>query len=128
MKLLLDTHVFLWWASDPAKLSPAAWSACGNPANDFLLSLASVWEMQIKCQTGKLPLTPSLADLVARHQQKQGLALWPVTLEHLLYLEILPPAHKDPFDRMLASQANLDALTLVTADPIFGQYPVTVLW
>src|SRR5947209_19873707 len=105
MKLLLDTHVFIWWASDPAKLSPAALSACGNAANEFLLSLASIWEMQIKCQAGKLPLTAPLADLVARHQQKQGLVLWSVTLEHILHLETLPPAHKDPFDRMLAAQA-----------------------
>jgi PIN domain nuclease of toxin-antitoxin system len=127
MKLLLDTHVFIWWDSDPAQLSQPALTALRDPANTIAFSVVSVWEMTIKRQLGKLILRLPLSQLVA-HQQANGLQVLPVTLTHTLAVEGLPPVHKDPFDRLLAAQANVEGVDFVTADPIFAQYPVRVLW
>jgi PIN domain nuclease of toxin-antitoxin system len=127
MKLLLDTHVFIWWDSDPAQLSQPALTALRDPANTIAFSVVSVWEMAIKRQLGKLILRLPLSQIVA-HQQANGLQVLPVTLTHTLAVEGLPPVHKDPFDRLLAAQANVEGVDFVTADPIFAQYPVRVLW
>jgi PIN domain nuclease of toxin-antitoxin system len=125
--LLLDTHVFIWWDSDPAQLSQPALTALRDPANTIAFSVVSVWEMAIKRQLGKLILRLPLSQIVA-HQQANGLQVLPVTLTHTLAVEGLPPVHKDPFDRLLAAQANVEGVDFVTADPIFAQYPVRVLW
>jgi PIN domain nuclease of toxin-antitoxin system len=127
MKLLLDTHVFIWWDSDPARLSAPALAALRDPANEVWLSVASVWEMAIKAQLGKLTLRLPLADIV-RRQQGNGLQVLPVTLAHALAVEGLPALHKDPFDRMLIAQANVEGAELVSADQVVRQYPVRVLW
>jgi PIN domain nuclease of toxin-antitoxin system len=127
MKLLLDTHVFIWWDSDPARLSAPALAALRDPANEVWLSVASVWEMVIKAQLGKLTLRLPLADIV-RRQQGNGLQVLPVTLAHALAVEGLPALHKDPFDRMLIAQANVEGAELVSADQVVRQYPVRVLW
>ena len=99
MKLLLDTHIFIWWADQPEKLSPAALSALEDETNELLLSVASVWEMQIKIQLGKLKLSLPLKDLVKNQQETNGLTVSPVALTHALALDALPFHHKDPFDR-----------------------------
>lgn len=127
MKLLLDTHTFIWWDSDPAQLSQLALAALRDPANTVWFSTASVWEMVIKSQLGKLTLRLPLSQIVAQ-QQTNGLQVLPVTLAHTLAVEGLPLVHKDPFDRLLAAQANVEGAEFVTADPIFAQYPVRVLW
>jgi PIN domain nuclease of toxin-antitoxin system len=127
MKLLLDTHAFIWWDSDPGKLSAAALSAVCDPANEVWLSVASVREMVIKAQLGKLALRLPLADIIGQ-QQANGVRLLPVTLEHALAVEGLPPIHKDPFDRVLIAQANVEGAELVSADPVVRLYPVRVLW
>jgi PIN domain nuclease of toxin-antitoxin system len=125
---LLDTHVFLWWATEPSKLSAAALTFLQNPANPLLLSVASVWEAQIKHQLGKLKLQSPLATLVAQQQQTNGIALLPIDLDHVFALSSLPKLHKDPFDRILIAQANTEGATLLSADPIIAQYPVQALW
>lgn len=127
MKLLLDTHTFIWWDSDPSQLSTAALAALRDPANEAWLSVASVWEMVIKAYLGKLVLRLPLADIVA-HQQANGLQILSVTLAHALAVEGLPAVHKDPFDRLLIAQTNVEGAELVTADQIVRQYPVRVLW
>jgi PIN domain nuclease of toxin-antitoxin system len=127
MKLLLDTHAFIWWDSDPAQLSARALAALRDPANEVWLSVASVWEMVIKAQLGKLTLRVPLAEVV-RQQQANGLRVLPVTLAHALAVEGLPPIHKDPFDRVLIAQANVEGAELVSADHVVRQYPVSVLW
>jgi len=101
MKLLLDTHIFIWWADQPETLSPAALSALEDEANELLLSVASVWEMQIKIQLGKLKLSLPLKDLVKNQQETNNLTVSPVALTHVLALDALPFHHKDPFDRLL---------------------------
>lgn len=94
MKLLLDTHIFIWWADQPEKLSPAALSALEDEANELLLSVASVWEMQIKIQLGKLKLRLPLKELVKNQQETNDLTVSPVALTHVLALDALPFHHK----------------------------------
>jgi PIN domain nuclease of toxin-antitoxin system len=127
MRLLLDTHTFVWWDSDPARLSAVALAALRDPANTVWLSVVSVWEILIKAQLGKLSVRLPLPDIVAQ-QQANGLQVLPVTLPHSLTLEGLPPIHKDPFDRLLIAQAIVEGAQLVSADHVFVQYPVRLLW
>jgi PIN domain nuclease of toxin-antitoxin system len=127
MRLLLDTHVFIWWADDPEKLSPAALAALEDEANELLLSVASVWEMQIKIQLGKLKLSLPLKELVKNQQETNNLTVSPVELSQVLALDALPFHHKDPFDRLLIAQSIQEDLTLVTADSQFSAYSVKLL-
>ncbi len=127
MKLLLDTHAFIWWDSDPTQLSAPALAALRDPANEVWLSVASVWKMAIKAQLGKLTLRLPLADIV-RQQQSNGLRVLPITLAHVLAVEGLAAIHKDPFDRVLIAQANVEGCQLVSADSAVRQYPVQILW
>ena len=127
MKGLLDTHAFIWWDSDSAKLSASARAFIQDPGNSIALSVASVWEMLVKSDLGKLTLTQPLREILIR-QQANGISILPISLDHVLRLEAFPRPHKDPFDRMIAAQAAVEHMTLVSADPIFAQYPVTVLW
>jgi PIN domain nuclease of toxin-antitoxin system len=128
MKVLLDTHAFIWWDSDAAKLSPQARAACQDRANLLLLSVASVWEMQIKLQLGKLHLRLALADVVGEQQQTNDIQVLPVALGHVLALQNLPVHHRDPFDRLLIAQANAEEAVLISHGPVFTHYPVKVLW
>ena len=127
MKLLLDTHIFLWWADDPEKLSQAALSALQDEANELLLSVASVWEMQIKIQLGKLKLSLPLKDLIKNQRETNELNLLSVELKHVLALDALPFHHKDPFDRLLIAQSLEEDLTLVSVDSQFSAYSVKLL-
>lgn len=128
MRLLLDTHAFIWWLGEPEKLSPKALALLVDAGNDLLLSVASIWEMQIKIQLGKLKLTVSLSELVESHRQTNGMQVLPVELEHVLALDALPAHHKDPFDRLLVAQANVEGACLVSRDPVFSSYPVKLVW
>ena len=128
MKLLLDTHAFIWWDNDQSRLSTAALDACKSLTNSLHLSLVSVWELQIKMQLGKLALRLSLADVLRDQQQQNGLALEPVALEDILALSTLPTLHRDPFDRLIIAQAKGRGFHLVAHDPEFASYPVAVLW
>jgi PIN domain nuclease of toxin-antitoxin system len=127
MKLLLDTHIFIWWADAPEKLSATALAALEDENNDLLLSVASVWEVQIKAQLGKLKLNDSLQNLIQSQQTTNGIQLLPIELAHVLALDALPFHHKDPFDRLLIAQSITEVATLVSIDPQFSAYPVTLL-
>lgn len=127
MKLLLDTHAFVWWDSDLARLSAAALAAIRDPANEVWVSTVGAWELAIKAQMGRITLRPPLADIFA-HQMANGMRVLPVSLDHALAVQALPRVHKDPFDRMLVAQANAEGAQLVTVDPIFAQYPVQTFW
>jgi PIN domain nuclease of toxin-antitoxin system len=128
MKLLLDTHTFIWWSSAPNKLSPKALALCQDASNRVLLSVTSVWEMQIKHQLGKLRLDLPLGDLISEQREINRIEVLPITLPHVLVLESLPFHHKDPFDRLLIAQANSEGAVLVTKDPAFEEYPVKLIW
>jgi PIN domain nuclease of toxin-antitoxin system len=128
MKLLLDTHAFIWWFNEPDKLSPKAAAVLADVNNDLLLSAASVWEMQIKIQLGTLKFTVSLREIVESQEQTNGVQVLPVGLEHVLALDALPAHHKDPFDRLLIAQANVEDAFLVSGDRVLSSYPVKLLW
>lgn len=128
MKLLLDTHTFIWWASEPGNLSKKSLAALENEKNDIILSVVSVWEMQIKIQLGKLKLNHPLGDLILKQQNSNDIQILPVSLEHVLALENLPAFHRDPFDRLLIIQAIQEKFLLVSKDKIFQQYPVKLFW
>lgn len=128
MKLLLDSHAFIWIHEEPQKLSVKVVSEVINPANQIFLSVASIWEMQIKIMLGKFALSDSLKAVISEQQRANNLQLLPVNLSHALYIENLPLHHKDPFDRLLISQAIIENMTLVSADANFGKYQVNLLW
>jgi PIN domain nuclease of toxin-antitoxin system len=128
MKLLFDTHAFIWWDSEPSKLSPQVLELCRDRTNLLLLSVASAWEMQIKLQLDKLTLALPLEELIDRQRQTNGIELLPITLPHVLALQALPPLHRDPFDRLLIAQANVEGVTLVTNDPLIARYDVSWLF
>jgi PIN domain nuclease of toxin-antitoxin system len=128
MRLLLDTHTFLWWDNEPAKLSPHILSLCQDPANDLILSVVSVWEIQIKSGLGKLTLTTPLPAIIAAQQQTNRMQVLSVTLDHALALDRLPAHHKDPFDRLLIAQALVEGVSIASADQAFPAYPVPVIW
>lgn len=128
MKLLLDTHAFIWWDSEPERLSPKVLELCQNQENTLLLSVASVWEMQIKLQLGKLKLALPLPVLIESQKTTNNIQVLSIELEHVLALEKLPSHHKDPFDRLLIAQANVEEFVVVSNDPIFKKYPVKLIW
>lgn len=94
----------------------------------FFLSMASVWEMQIKLQLGKLKLNLTLAEIIENQRQTNNIEILPISLTHVLALGSLPSHHKDPFDRLLIAQANVEDTILVSRDPVFTHYPVEVVW
>jgi len=128
MKLLLDTHTFIWWDCDPLRLSPQVLNMCQDQENVLLISVASLWEMQIKLQLGRLKLNTPLAELVSGQQKINKIEILAIKLEHVLALGKLPPNHKDPFDRLLIAQADIEEAVLVSKDPIFREYDVRVIW
>ncbi len=127
MKLLLDTHIFIWWQSNPERLSQRSSELCKAPENTLLLSVASVWEAQIKQQIGKLRFKTPLAEIIQAQRDTNGLEILPIRLEHVLFLSSLPMHHGDPFNRILIAQARVEGITLVTADSIFARYDMPVL-
>ena len=128
MKLLLDSHTFKWWRDEPNKLSPTAFAEISNPNNDVFLSVVTAWELQIKIALNKFTIKDGLQKAIKDEQQNNGFQILPVNLSHALYLENLPLHHKDPFDRLLISQAIVENMTLVSADANFGDYQLNLLW
>jgi PIN domain nuclease of toxin-antitoxin system len=128
MNLLLDTHVFIWLSLTPERLSQQVTDLLMDETNLWFLSLASVWEMQIKRQLGKLSLNLPLPELIASQQQTNGLQLLPIELNHIFTIENLPQFHRDPFDRLLIAQAITEQIPLLSIDTVFDHYPVQRLW
>ena len=128
MKLLLDTHVFLWLNDDPKQLSQTVKALCRSGEHEFFLSMASPWEIQIKRQLGKLSLAMPIDELVRKNMLENNIKLLPVELSHISYLEQLPQHHKVPFDRIIIAQAIIEDLTVITVDHAFADYSVRVMW
>ena len=128
MKLLLDTHVLIWLVEGSDNLSPAARQAIENEDNNLYLSIASLWEITIKISLGKLQLGIPLDRIVESYLLPTSIEILPINLNHLLVLQDLPLHHRDPFDRILISQAQAEELTVLSGDRLFGDYSVRVLW
>lgn len=127
MRLLLDTHVFLWYITADPKLPAPFRAAVQAPANEVYLSAASVWEAIIKHALGKLPLPGPPADYLPRQRDAHGIAALPVDEGAMPHLAGLPPVHRDPFDRMLIAQALQHGLIIATVDQDVAAYSVPLL-
>lgn len=128
MRVLLDTHAFLWWITDDQRLSQRARETIARPTNTLFLSAASAWEIAIKAALGRLRFQGNLKSFISRQLAMNGIEPLPVELAHALHVALLPPLHRDPFDRLLVAQAQLEGIPILTADPILGQYEVEVIW
>ncbi|MFZ9736432.1 MAG: type II toxin-antitoxin system VapC family toxin [Prochlorotrichaceae cyanobacterium] len=128
MKLLLDTQCWLWWFAQPEKLNENVIEQIANGINEVWFSVASVWEMGIKVSIGKLPLPEQIDHYVSTRMTQLGARSLEITAAHALRVAALPLHHRDPFDRMLIAQAQLEDMTIVTADSTFHQYEVSLLW
>lgn len=128
MNLLLDTHVFIWEVLEPEKLSPTVINLIKNKDNKLLLSIASIWEMQIKIGINKLHFDEPLSKVVAKQREINEVEILPINLDHIWQLDQLPLHHKDPFDRMLIAQAITENIPILSIDNIFQKYPVTIIW
>lgn len=128
MNLLLDSHAFVWMHEEPHKLSANAAFEILNSANQLFLSVATAWELQIKIALGKFSFSDTLENVILQQQQTNNVQILPIQLSHALYIENLPLHHKDPFDRLLISQAIVENMILVSEDANFGNYQVNLLW
>lgn len=123
MRILLDSHVLLWWLADDPELAAAPREVIAAPENLIAFSAASIWEIRIKQAIGKLDLPADFADVLVR-QPFEPLA---VTVAHAHALQELPLLHRDPFDRLLIAQARVEGMTILTRDNAFTQYDVSTL-
>lgn len=122
MKLLLDTHVLLWAAGEPHRLPVAARSVLENPVNELLFSAANIWEVAIKSGLGRADFRVD-PGLLRRGLIDNGYGEIPIRGEHAVQVSTLPALHRDPFDRLLVAQAQVEGVTLLTVDAVVAQYP-----
>jgi len=127
MKAILDTHAFLWALAGDERMSSHARETFTGSA-DLLLSIASVWEILIKVQSGKLPFPRPAGPYVLKRMAENRIEALHITLDHLLAIERLPMHHRDPFDRMIIAQSMEQDCPIITADPMFKHYPIRVIW
>ena len=127
MRVLLDTHAFLWFIADDARLSARAREAIAG-ADEAFVSLATCWEIAIKVSIGKLTLSAPVDRFLPLHLADNGFQLLPIELGHVTRVATLPWHHRDPFDRVLVAQSLDETLTVASADPIFRKYGVKRVW
>jgi PIN domain nuclease of toxin-antitoxin system len=128
MKLLLDTHTFLWFIEGDARLSARARRLIEDPGNEIYLSAASLWKMGIKASLGKLQLQRPFAMLIPQEIADNQIMLLDITCDHVVAITTLPFHHRDPFDRMLIAQSLVEQIPIVSADAVLDAYSVTRLW
>ncbi|RPI75902.1 MAG: type II toxin-antitoxin system VapC family toxin [Desulfobacteraceae bacterium] len=128
MQALLDTSSFLWFITDNEKISDNARTFLADLDNDLILSIASLWEMAIKISINKLVLMQPFAQLIPDQLQKNRIRLLPIETKHLSILLTLPFHHRDPFDRLIMSQAIAEEIPLIGSDAIFQKYNVKLIW
>lgn len=128
MRILLDTHAFLWFVADDPRLSAQAREIICNQENQIFLSVVSGWEIAIKVKNGRLRLPADPQSYVVDRLAVLGIDVLLIQMSHALHVYKLPDHHPDPFDRLLVAQCQLENLPIVTADPQIARYPVTVVW
>jgi PIN domain nuclease of toxin-antitoxin system len=128
MRVLMDTHAFLWWVEDAPTLTRKARTVIANPANECLLSLASCWELAIKLSLGKVRLPAAIERFVPEHLAANAFRQLAIDFRHIAKVATLPFHHRDPFDRLLAAQALEEDCPIVSADGIFRKYGVKRIW
>lgn len=127
MRILVDTHCWLWMVGAPDRLSKKAAGLMRDPRNELLLSAASSWEIAIKHGIGRLELPGGPADVVSDWIRRSGVIPLPILHSHALHVAGLPPYHSDPFDRLLVAQAQLEDVPVLTVDPAFEAYEIEVI-
>lgn len=128
MRVLLDTLCFLWWVTDDPRLSSRAREIMTDGENHLFFSAASAWEIAIKARLGRLTIPEPIVTFVTAQLVENAIEGLPISLSHALQVHSLPDHHRDPFDRMLVAQSQLDKLPILTGDPLIAQYPVEILW
>ena len=128
MRVLIDTHIFIWYIQNNEKLPSPMFTLINDGRNEILFSTASIWEMAIKQSTGKLNLGVPYASFIKEQMKLNRIELLPIKLEHLEVVASLPFHHRDPFDRLLIAQAMVEALPIVSADSTFSSYPIQIIW
>lgn len=128
MRLLLDTHAFLWWIDDDPRLSEHAAALIGDGTNEVFFSAASGWELVIKHALGRIEFPSSPRRFIPEQLEQNGFQVLPIHLGHALKVGELPTLHKDPFDRMLIAQAMVEEVELLSGDDDIRRYPVSVTW
>ncbi len=128
MRALLDTHAFLWWISDDRRLSDRAREIIADGRNELYFSAASGWEISIKAGLGRLEVPEDLQRFISDQLSRNAFQSLPIYLSHALHTRTLPGHHRDPFDRILVSQALLEEMPLLSADLQISRYPVEVVW
>lgn len=128
MRLLLDTHAFIWWDKAPNRLSGRALRAVSRSSNEVFLSVVSLWEMAVKAAGGKLELRATVREIFEDQQERNAVRVLQVEAAHVWALDDLPRVNADPFDRMLAAQAAHEGMVLVTRDARIRELKVRTLW
>lgn len=128
MKALLDTHAFLWWVLDASSLSDSGRAFMRDGQNELYVSAVSAMEIAIKVRKGRLALPEPAESYVPSRLASEGFQGMPVELAHALRLATLPDIHRDPFDRLLVAQAQVEGIPIVTADPAIAQYDIETIW
>ncbi|OPY04723.1 MAG: PIN domain protein [Syntrophorhabdus sp. PtaB.Bin184] len=128
MRLILDTHAFLWWIVDGPQLSSRVRDVVKNPANELFLSVASAWEIAIKVNLGRLRLPDRPDRFIPGQLMKNAIEPLPVEMSHALYVSRLPAIHRDPFDRIIIAQSILEKMPVVTRDTDIAKYKIKTLW
>jgi len=128
MKLLLDTHSFLWFIEGSDKISLTARRLIEDSSNQPLLSMASLWEMAIKVSIGRLKLSGAFEELIPEQMRLNGIETLDIQTEHVAEVTRLPFHHRDPFDRLLIAQAQVEGIPIVGADDTFDAYAITRMW
>ncbi len=126
MKVLIDTHVFLWGLTQESRLSEKVRALL--PSSDVWVSVASVWEIVTKVQIGKLSLPDPVGPYIRAQLTANGVSVLPILLDHVLRIESMKLHHRDPFDRILIAQSLEESLPIVTSDPQFEKYPIELIW
>lgn len=128
MRTLLDTHSLLWFLTGSERLSETAQQVMADFDNELVLSIASLWEIAIKVSLGKLELAQPFEELFPSQLREHEIELLHMTFPHLFHVVSLPFHHRDPFDRVIAAQSLADGLPVITTDPAFHSYGVTIIW
>jgi PIN domain nuclease of toxin-antitoxin system len=128
MRLLLDTHAFLWWVFDDSRLSATARDLIADSAGEVLFSAVSSWEIAIKARTGRLDLPKDVPGFVLDQVRRNRFTALSVELRHALRVHGLPDHHRDPFDRLLVAQAQVENVPLLSRDPLVAAYGIELRW
>jgi PIN domain nuclease of toxin-antitoxin system len=128
VRIIIDTQVLIWWTNDVSNISPRVQDIILNLDNELWLSLASIWEMQIKISLGKLDLPRALPDIITTQIEENQIKILPIELSHIYTIEQLPLHHRDPFDRLIIAQSLTEKMPIASVDKAFDVYSIERIW